>query len=411
MTKKNEFRCNICDSEKVKILYTILGYPMCGGPMANPDMTIKVARDKIILGFCVKCGSCSLVYPPAEKLAAKIYDNSYTSSNMAVALGAAVDIKRKNFIQLVSNLKMKKGAKLLEIGCYDGSLLMQFKKMGFDVSGCEPSPMAKIGIERWGLNIKNDYFSADLYTPDYFDIVILRNILEHIPYPVSFLCSVRKVLKRGGFVAIEVPDGQKRIAEGILGSIVPEHPNYFGDYNLKMIFCACGFSEFRIKKQLGSLLLAPQKNTLPGEKLPLKLRLAPPKILKKFLNSYRSGIKKNLERHAKTLALLKNEIKNGRKVMIFGANTHSLELLVQKSIKRDWVLCAIDDDPVKWGRRMVVFNIPVYSRKTLKNYKNYVLVICSYFFQNSIIHSLVKELPRLPKIIKFYPGVGLVQRF
>ncbi len=372
--------------------------------MAKSGADSKIKRDKIMLGFCSRCGSCSLVYPSSEDLAAKIYDSSYTSSNMAVALGAAIDEKRRNFIELVKGLNLARGARMLEIGCYDGSLLMQFKKMGFDTSGCEPSPMAKIGIKKYGLDIKNDYFSADLYAPDYFDIVILRNVLEHIPYPVSFLCSVRKVLKRGGFIAIEVPDGQKRIAEGILGSIVPEHPNYFGDYNLKMIFYACGFSEFRIKKQPGSILLAAQKNTLPGEKLPLKLRLAPPKILKKFLNSYRSGINKNLERHAKTLAILKNEIKNGRKVIIFGANTHSLELLVQESIKRDWVLCAIDDDPVKWERRIVVFKISVHPRKMLKNYKNYVLVICSYFSQNNIIHSLTKELPHLPKIIKAYPG-------
>ena len=400
-----KYQCNVCFSNRIIPLHTISGYPMCGGPTATAKIAKNIARSKIVLGFCYKCGSCSLVYPSSKSLANKIYDHSYTSSNMAVALGAKKDVKRNNFIQLVSNLKLKEKTRLLEIGCYDGSLLIEFKKIGFDVYGCEPSYAAEIGIKKYKLPIKKEYFMPDSYQVKFFDIIVLRNVFEHIPEPIKFLISIRKILKNYGKLVIEIPDGEERISKGILGSIVPEHPNYFSKLTLKMILYSTGFSRVNFKKHLGGISFIAKKNENSENELPLKLQIPNNEKIKKLKNIYKSGIKKNTEKNLKIRLLIDKLAKENRNIIVFGANTHLLELLVKNSIEKNRILYVVDDDPLKWGKKIVHFNLLVKSREALEGARDCILIICSYFSQDNIIDSLSAKIKKNNKIIKTYPKV------
>lgn len=75
---------------------------------------------------------------------------------------------------------LKKGARVLEIGCGQGILLEELKKRGFDVVGIEPSEPASLRAQQKGLNVSNGYFTSAEQIPQNVDVVILSQVFEHI---------------------------------------------------------------------------------------------------------------------------------------------------------------------------------------------------------------------------------------
>lgn len=390
-------KCPICDSGNMKKIYTISNYPITSGPVVSKGSG-KVKSGNVSVGLCFDCGSCTLVEPNPNEI---LYNESYTSSNMAVSLGAEIDEKMSNFMELISELKMEKDTRTLEIGCYDGSLMWQMKKrFGFDVFGCEPcSDVADIAIKKYGFRIEKECFSSDLYRKSFFDIVVFRNVLEHISNPIGFLDNVRDVLSSKGVILLSVPDGEFRITNSILGSIVPEHPIYFGS-NLQMVLSASGFRYIKLIVYKGGLKVKAMK----GPKRDL------PKLKERRFNfvyeALKAGAKGSIEKHNKIRSLTEG-LSN---IYFFGANTCTLELLATASVNAKDVNGVIDDDPLKWDKEIVNFGIPVEPRSVVKEIEGEkTLIVCSYYSHERIFDFLNRELKPPFKILRLYPEIKLVE--
>jgi len=112
-------------------------------------------------------------------------------------------------IELVKNSKSSQNLKLLDLGCGRGHFTEKFKKEfpGYDVYGLDHSISA---IDYANSNFQNiDFVVADAYYPpyfdEYFDIIILNNIWEHVPDPLNLLQSVNRILKPNGQLIISTP--------------------------------------------------------------------------------------------------------------------------------------------------------------------------------------------------------------
>jgi hypothetical protein len=57
-----------------------------------------------------------------------------------------------------------------------------------------------------------------------FDVVTFNKVLEHVADPVSMLARSARHLREGGFVYIELPDGEAALTEG------PERQEFFIDH-------------------------------------------------------------------------------------------------------------------------------------------------------------------------------------
>lgn len=391
-------KCRICNSRNMKKFYTIPNYPITSGPVVAKGSG-KVKSGNVSIGFCFDCGSCTLIEPNPNEI---YYDESYTSSNMAVSLGAKIDEKMSNFIDFISELKLGKDSKMLEIGCYDGSLMWQMKKrFDFDVYGCEPcSDVADIAIKKYGFRVEKEYFSSDVYEKSFFDIVIFRNVLEHISYPIDFLDNVQEVLSPKGFITLDVPDGEFRIANSILGSIVPEHPNYFGSTGLQMVLSASGFRDIDFRVHKGGLKAkarnGPKRSLLkPGQRR-----------ISVVYEALKAGAKGSIGKY-KEIRSLTEGLSN---ICFFGANTCTLELLATDSVNTKDVNCVIDDDPLKWGKEIVNFGIPVKPRGFVEEIEGEkTFVVCSYYSHERLFNFLNRKLKPPFKILRLYPEIKLVE--
>lgn len=107
---------------------------------------------------------------------------------------------------LFNRFKMKRGYKLLDVGCGRGDFLKGFKDLGLDVCGLDNekshSQMLK-GIEVRYANIENEPFPFD---SQMLDVVFSKSLIEHLFNPESFMRECNRVLKPAGRVIIMTPD-------------------------------------------------------------------------------------------------------------------------------------------------------------------------------------------------------------
>jgi SAM-dependent methyltransferase len=143
-----------------------------------------------------------------------------------------------------------KGRTLLDIGSGPGHFLACGKSRGWKTAGIEPSaPAARYSSKR-GLTTMNDFFVYDRAKKlGTFDVVHAALVLEHVPDPVGFIKDMKKMLKKGGRIALFCPNDYnplQRILREERGYkpwwVVPKHHlNYFTIESLKRLLVRLGF--------------------------------------------------------------------------------------------------------------------------------------------------------------------------
>jgi 2-polyprenyl-3-methyl-5-hydroxy-6-metoxy-1,4-benzoquinol methylase len=97
---------------------------------------------------------------------------------------------------------------LLDVGCGWSQALLFFVKKGIDCYGFDPAPEAvEYGVSK-GLNVKlAGMDNMDVFESKKFDVVLIKNVLEHLANPVEILEEIHeKVLNKGGMIIIDVPN-------------------------------------------------------------------------------------------------------------------------------------------------------------------------------------------------------------
>ncbi len=103
----------------------------------------------------------------------------------------------------------QRAAKLLDMGCGDGANLRWLGDYAEEVHGCDANLLR---LRRCQAIARPDtrLCLADIhelpYEDDYFDVVFLNHVLEHVPDDVGALRSVRRVLKQDGLLILGVPN-------------------------------------------------------------------------------------------------------------------------------------------------------------------------------------------------------------
>ncbi len=111
-------------------------------------------------------------------------------------------------------LDIKKGERVLDIGCADGIMMVYCGLLGAEVYGIDISPeyiiKANAYLARYG--IKGEAVISDakhLNFPDnYFDKVVSSDFFEHMSAEdnVLVLKELKRVLKPGGFIIVKTPN-------------------------------------------------------------------------------------------------------------------------------------------------------------------------------------------------------------
>jgi SAM-dependent methyltransferase len=149
------------------------------------------------------------------------------------------------------------GGRLLEVGCSTGEML-QAARGPFAVYGVEADEASSRVAASRGL----DCFCgtlADAKFPDaHFDVAALYHVIEHFPSPRAELGELHRVLKPGGWLAIETPDIANfwfRLLGARWRQFIPDHIFFFTPQTIARLCEESGF-EVRELRHVGKAMSA-----------------------------------------------------------------------------------------------------------------------------------------------------------
>ncbi len=108
------------------------------------------------------------------------------------------------------------GGRLLDVGTASGYFLKEFDgEIGWDVQGVEPSAVStRFAQERFGLNVRQGYLSEQKYDEESFDVVTSLDAFNCHRSPNEDLAEIYRILRPGGFFAVEFPGQNYRMLTG-----------------------------------------------------------------------------------------------------------------------------------------------------------------------------------------------------
>jgi 2-polyprenyl-3-methyl-5-hydroxy-6-metoxy-1,4-benzoquinol methylase len=95
---------------------------------------------------------------------------------------------------------------LLDMGCGNGKFLSFMRGMGWKTYGTDISPLAVEVARANGHRVSCGDVAQARFSDDFFDLITLNNVLEHVYDPIATLEELRRVLKPGGELIVCVPN-------------------------------------------------------------------------------------------------------------------------------------------------------------------------------------------------------------
>ncbi|MCK6462342.1 MAG: class I SAM-dependent methyltransferase [Candidatus Pacebacteria bacterium] len=170
----------------------------------------------------------------------KSYGQELSDNNKMSARGRNV----KERLELLKKSGIFPPAEILEVVSHEGLFLKMAKGKGFGVMGIEPNAHAASHARAEGIETIEGYFEEafNKVAGRRFDVVALFHVLEHVPDYADCLSKIKSILKPGGWLVLEVPNGKSYRAKKYGNDWM-----YFYEEHLH------DFSPERLKNELGRL--------------------------------------------------------------------------------------------------------------------------------------------------------------
>ena len=249
--KQNKSKCIICGGKEIESYFSLKN---------NKSDTEEIYQitlsNRKKIGYIQKCKNCGLIFLPG---ALSIDKTNYVNS---IDINYVNQIRERllNSEKLLKNFRnLMPGATLLDIGCSCGFLLKVAKeKYGLKVFGIEPSKWAiEFGLKNFGLEIKQGFIEEIDFQNEFFDAIIMADVIEHLENPKKILNKIYEILKQNGELLILTPDigsFAAKLTGKYWWGILDGHLFYFTRKTLRQLLEDCGF-EIVLLKSFGRTFL------------------------------------------------------------------------------------------------------------------------------------------------------------
>ena len=230
--KFKKYKCYICNSGK-------------GQNLSYGYLTFKKF---FFLKRCYKCNTFYSNLIPANKFTMnKIYDfggvdklDESKNNFLSTLLHNLRFFQLRKISTIIDNYKFKQRSTILDYGTGDGYLANYFflKKNQVYASDFSNKRIKSLKNKIIYFSNKNIFLQTKK-----FDFIIMRHVLEHIPYPKSVIKKLKKLLKPNGLIIIEVPNHSEKknlflklFKSNYSQLCLPHHVNHFNQNSLKKVF-------------------------------------------------------------------------------------------------------------------------------------------------------------------------------
>lgn len=203
-------KCPNCKSEKSEF-YSQVFTPFFECATSILELSNDVKKNRLLL----KCGDCGLIYHhivPKKALLCSLFEGEsmverwkFGSSRNSIG---KIDIIKKYSL----------GKTVLDVGCYSGELLSHFGE-NYELWGIEPLSLpAKLAKEKHSVNVIDGFLEEAKLPTDYFSVVTMFDIIEHIYDVKDGLAKIYNSLKTDGILVIETGNYLSLFARLLRGS-------------------------------------------------------------------------------------------------------------------------------------------------------------------------------------------------
>jgi 2-polyprenyl-3-methyl-5-hydroxy-6-metoxy-1,4-benzoquinol methylase len=257
-----EIVCPICNSCSGKVVY---------GPELPAKFDETAPPSPYAAHYQInRCVNCGLTYSSPvmdEWGVSRLYQNS---SEPNVSAGEEDNVRRTMALYYrLAAPHLRGRERMLDIGCDMGFMLQAAKSDGFkELHGIEPVPAARTVAEAIeGAIVTNQFFEQTDYPADYFDLITLIHVLDHLYDPRVVLRQALKNLRPEGLV-LAVVHNVRSLLGVVLGERFPifnlYHHYFFNKNTLAELFRRQGYEVVEVMATRNCYSLGFFAQRLPG---------------------------------------------------------------------------------------------------------------------------------------------------
>jgi 2-polyprenyl-3-methyl-5-hydroxy-6-metoxy-1,4-benzoquinol methylase len=208
------------------------------------------ARTRVKFSVVNECSDCGFIFAALERYdPSGIYSQNYFKGDVYRDYIGERHVRTKIFREKLKLIKpyIPPRGRLLDIGCAAGFFLQLMNDIGYETYGVEISEhAAHYAQQEMGLDVfRGDLSEAD-FQRDFFDVITMWDVLEHLPDFLSALKECNRILDRQGRLIIETVNADSLLAR-ILGRrwplfAPPYHLSYFNKESLRKALELSGFT-------------------------------------------------------------------------------------------------------------------------------------------------------------------------
>ena len=206
-----------------------------------------------------RCGACDTVSVEEYADPSEVYVDGYMFGE---AGPFGLDVRAPDFqryllrvarrrMELIERSSRLTAGSLLDVGSGTGEVLLTARERGWRVQGVEPERTAAAMARERGLPVAIGALEESGLPERSYDVVSAFHVLEHIPDSRSFLRTMARWVRPGGYVVIEVPNFasvQRRRLAGHWSGLRPrEHLVHFTPDTLRATFAAAGITPVSVR--------------------------------------------------------------------------------------------------------------------------------------------------------------------
>jgi 2-polyprenyl-3-methyl-5-hydroxy-6-metoxy-1,4-benzoquinol methylase len=177
---------------------------------------------------------------------------------------------------------VRAGERLLDIGCGSGVSLLEAQSLGAQVWGIEADPNVQVIARTLGLRVHEGNLHDKPFLEVQFDIVVMNQVIEHIPQPDLVLAAIHARLAPGGRVVMVFPNVEslwcKLSGARWINWHVPYHLHHFSLDTFSRLVQRCGYKVVQtrtVTPNLWTILQVRASRKVPVRGCPAPLWVAP----------------------------------------------------------------------------------------------------------------------------------------
>ncbi len=400
--------CRICGSKSLLPFLDLGSTPLANALINKDSLNKKEMFFPLSVSFC---NDCSLVQVPnvvnPEILFSDYYFITSASSPSVDHFQEYAKNIRNKFIDSPKDL-------MVDIGGNDGTLLNELKNDA-RVLNVEPATnISEISIKK-GVETINEFFSSKLSKKiikkyGHAKVVTANNIIAHTDTVRELFEGVKELIGKDGVFIFETHWARNLIGEGGFDQVYHEHLCYYSLHALKHLVESVGLSIFdviTVPIQGESMRVYVSKNRKPKPSVANFLKLEKKLGLNDFKAFFDFSNKVN-ENKKKTLKLLADLKKKGKKIVGYGAPAKGSTLLNFYGIGRETLDYVIDTTPLKQGLFIPGVHVPILHPDVIYQLKPDYVLLLAWNYSDSILKKEKKLRKSGVKFIIPVPEVKIV---